>query len=117
MGTHPIFESDFDCLTEMNSTVGSISALLSQTRSQGPRSGGGGDDGDQMPHGVLLIGGSMVRNIRAEFMDAAQVIKFAYPGITGKHLQNQFNPHAGSAADRQHDSVLFDFNTLNVLEF
>jgi len=90
MGTHPIFESDFDCLTEMNSTVGSISALLSQTRSQGPRSGGGGDDGDQMPHGVLLIGDSMVRNIRAEFMDAAQVIKFAYPGITGKQLQNQF---------------------------
>ena len=27
------------------------------------------------------------------------------------------NPYAGSAADRQHDSVLFDFNTLNVLEF
>merc|ERR1712106_952734 len=98
MGTHPIFESDFDCLTEMNSTVGSISALLSQTRSQGPRSGGGGDDGDQMPHGVLLIGDSMVRNIRAEFMDAAQVIKFAYPGITGKQLQNQFKVHLFSSS-------------------
>ena len=23
-------------------------------------------------------------------MDSAQVIKFAYPGITGKQLQNQF---------------------------
>ena len=72
----------------MNSKVGSISALLSQRKRRG--NSGGDEDGDQMPHGALLIGDSMVRNIRAEYMDAAQVIKFAYPGITGKQLQNQF---------------------------
>ena len=33
-------------------------------------------------------------------MDAAQVIKFAYPGITGKQLQNQFK-------------VVFRINSLN----
>ena len=27
------------------------------------------------------------------------------------------NPHAGTAANWQHDSILFDFSTLNVLEF
>jgi len=67
----------------MNSTVGSISALLSQKRSAV-------EDADELPQGVLLIGDSMVRNVRPEFMDSAQVIKFAYPGITGKQLQNQF---------------------------
>ena len=66
----------------MNSTIGSISALLSQL----PES----DDAEALPRGVLLLGDSMVRNIRPETMTHQCVIKFAYPGITGKQLQNQF---------------------------
>ena len=59
----------------MNTKVGSISALLSQKRDSN-------EDADEMPQGVLLIGDSMVRNIRPEYMDSAQVIKFAYPEST-----------------------------------
>ena len=73
----------------MNTKVGSISALLSQKRDSS-------EDADEMPQGVLLIGDSMVRNIRPEYMDSAEVIKFAYPGITGKQLQNQFKVRSAS---------------------
>ena len=67
----------------MNSTIGSISALLSQNCFHG-------DEADDIPRGVLILGDSMIRNIRPEQMTHQCVIKFAYPGITGKQLQNQF---------------------------
>ena len=68
----------------MNTTIGSVSALLSQNKIN--RS----EDAEDIPQGVLLLGDSMVRNIRPEYIPDAMVIKFAYPGITGKQLQNQF---------------------------
>ena len=68
----------------MNTAIGSVSALLSQNKIN--RS----EDAEDIPQGVLLLGDSMVRNIRPEYIPDAMVIKFAYPGITGKQLQNQF---------------------------
>ena len=70
--------------SRMNTAIGSVSALLSQNKIN--RS----EDAEDIPQGVLLLGDSMVRNIRPEYIPDAMVIKFAYPGITGKQLQNQF---------------------------
>lgn len=71
-------------ISRMNTAIGSVSALLSQNKIN--RS----EDAEDIPQGVLLLGDSMVRNIRPEYIPDAMVIKFAYPGITGKQLQNQF---------------------------
>ena len=71
-------------IPRMNTAIGSVSALLSQNKIN--RS----EDAEDIPQGVLLLGDSMVRNIRPEYIPDAMVIKFAYPGITGKQLQNQF---------------------------
>ena len=68
----------------MNTASGSVSAMLSRNK---PTKS---EDDDEIPQGVLLLGDSMVRNIRPEYIKDAMVIKFAYPGITGKQLQNQF---------------------------
>jgi len=38
MGTHPIFESDFDCLTEMLSRIATQSAARTTTRAYGKES-------------------------------------------------------------------------------
>ena len=76
--------SNFFFISRMNTAIGSVSALLSKNKIN--RS----EDAEDIPQGVLLLGDSMVRNIRPEYIPDAMVIKFAYPGITGKQLQNQF---------------------------
>merc|ERR1712131_73281 len=53
MGTHPIFESDFDCLTEMIRFV--VSVLIASARAFGPWSIMGADNTDDVDEAFRAI--------------------------------------------------------------
>merc|ERR1712156_759358 len=53
MGTHPIFESDFDCLTEMIRFI--IGLLVASTRAFGPWSMIGADNVDDVDEAFRAI--------------------------------------------------------------
>lgn len=68
----------------MNSASSSIFACLAAVKKL---ENGAGQHG-RIPHGCLLIGDSMIRNVDPNNLDA-EVFHFAYPGIKARQLCNQ----------------------------
>jgi len=94
MGTHPIFESDFDCLTECAIVAEPSHAELTQAKS------------------ALVIGDSILRDFDPDKSEHG-IYLFSYPGITwaelGFELLHEFLP-----PPNQIDVVILHCGTNNV---